>query len=238
MKTILCVNWGDKYSHKFVEKLKNNVSEKMVEDYNFVCLTDKPSLPYHQKINLGLKHISNKWSSYENGKFWAWRKMLMFNDEFLGGDEFLYLDLDVIIHQNLDYFFELKMNKPFIVRGWWNDIDISRKNYAKFQSTPINSSVIRWNRGQLKPIYDHVNQHIETIFFTYPTIDNYMNHFWYDMHEDEDSFFNVYPKGDVYSWYKGNTFPDDMESSKFSYDHKICLFNNSKLDNKNEMLDA
>ena len=230
MKTILCVNWGDKYSHEFVEKLKNNVSEKMVEDYNFVCLTDKPSLSYHQKIP------NSQWDHHENGKFWAWRKMLMFNDDFLEGDEFLYLDLDVILHQGLDYFFDLEMDRPWIVRGWWNDLDVCRKNYAKFQSTPINSSVIRWNRGQLKPIYDHVDKHIETIFFTYPTIDNYMNHFWFDMREEKLSFFNVYPKGDIYSWYKGNVFPNDMATQQFRYDHKICLFNSDEVDYKREML--
>ena len=36
-----------------------------------------------------------------------------------------------------------------------------------------------------------------------------------------------FPKGDIYSWYKGNIFPDDMELKKLRTDHKICLFNNS-----------
>ena len=36
-----------------------------------------------------------------------------------------------------------------------------------------------------------------------------------------------FPKGDIYSWYKGNIYPEDMEINKFRTDHKICLFNNS-----------
>jgi len=46
------------------------------------------------------------------------------------------------------------MTKPYIVRGWWNDINNCKKNFGKIISTPLNSSVIRWNRGQLKPIYE------------------------------------------------------------------------------------
>ena len=108
----------------------------------------------------------------------------------------------------------------------------------------INSSVIRWNRGQLHKIYKHINNNLDVIFFTYPTIDNYLNHFWYNMHEDmEDkydhndrSLLNVFPKGDIYSWYKGNIFPDDMEPKKKRDDCKICLFNNSGEDNDTEEL--
>ena len=148
------------------------------------------------------------------------------------GDNFLYLDLDVIIHQDLAYFFTLEMKHPWIVRGWWNDMNECRKNYASMQSTPINSSVIRWNRGQLTEIYKHIVKNLDVLFFTYPTIDNYLNHFWYNMcYEDsgrtDESFFNVFPKGDIYSYYTGNIFPSDMEQKKLRPDHRICLFNNS-----------
>ena len=43
----------------------------------------------------------------------------------------------------------------------------------------------------------------------------------------DKSFFNIFPIGDVYSWYKGNVFPDDMESKKLRKECKVCLFNNS-----------
>ena len=32
---------------------------------------------------------------------------------------------------------------------------------------------------------------------------------------------------EIYSWYKGNIFPDDMDLETLRKDHKICLFNNS-----------
>ena len=35
-----------------------------------------------------------------------------------------------------------------------------------------------------------------------------------DVDRSDRSFLNVFPKGDIYSWYKGNVFPDDMEPKK------------------------
>ena len=153
-----------------------------------------------------------------------------------GTGKFLYLDLDVIINQDLKYFFELNMENPYITYGWWNDPNECHKNYSKFQSTPINSSIIRWDGTQLLEIYKHVEKHLDVIFFTYPTIDNYLNHFWYDMHNNEESTFNVFPQGDIYSWYKGNIFPNDTTEKKMRHDCKICLFNNSGENNDVEEL--
>ena len=45
--------------------------------------------------------------------------------------------------------------------------------------------------------------------------------------DEEKGFFRGFPQGDIYSWYKGNVFPDDMTANKIREDHKICLFNNS-----------
>ena len=237
--TILCVKWGDKYGNEYVEKLQEQVENNCSVPFNFYCLTDKPT----QSYDIQLPTI---WDAYENGKFWAYRKLYMFNERVadIKGDQFLYLDLDVIIQRDLKYFFELNMERPHIVKGWWNDIEVCKKNYAKFQSPMVNSSVIRWNRAQLQKVYKHINDNLDVIFFTYPTIDNYLNHFWYNMHEEtrsdvdrsDKSFLNVFPKGDIYSWYKGNIFPDDMEPKKKRQECKICLFNNSGEDNDVEEL--
>jgi len=240
--TILCVKWGDKYGNEYVERLKEQVEKNCSVPYNFYCLTDNPTQPYHLKL-------PTTWNEYENGNFWAYRKFHMFAEKTvnkrhgpyrtdLEGDHFLYLDLDVIIQQDLKYFFELDMERPYIVKGWWNDIEVCKKNFVNYQSPMINSSVIRWDRGQMKEIYKHVSKNLDVLFFTYPTIDNYLNHFFYDMYEEDETlnFLNVFSEGDIYSWYKGNVFPDDMEPKKRREECKICLFNNSGEDNDTEEL--
>ena len=74
-------------------------------------------------------------------------------------------------------------------------------------------------------------------FFTYPSIDNYLNHRWYNIWKENSGFFKGFPKGDIYSWYKGNVFPDDMEAKKIREDHKICLFNNSTVETYEDMFE-
>ena len=225
MKTILCVKWGDKYD-SYVENLKKQVEKNCSYDFNFYCLTDNPQNDYDILL-------PNHWDQYyipEKNSFWAYRKLYMFNEDLfpnLDGDEFLFLDLDILIHKSIDPLFELDMTRPWILRGWWNDIDNCKKNYGKLKSTPINSSIIRWNRGQLLPVYDQINKFSDFIFFTYKTIDNYINHCWYDMIYDELSFFSVFEPFTAYSWYKGNIYPGDMEKKVLRKDIMICLFNNS-----------
>ena len=123
------------------------------------------------------------------------------------------------------------LDKFWIVRGWWNDIHMVKQNYAKHKSTPINSSAILWKSGQMMPVWEHVKKHNELIFFTYASLDNYFAHHWYDPWNEDDGFLQGFPQGDIYSWYKGNVFPDDMELKKLRLGHKICLFNNSKESN-------
>ena len=50
---------------------------------------------------------------------------------------------------------------------------------------------------------------------------------YYDIHNEDEGFFKPFPKNDVYSWYKGYVFPDDMGEKILRPDCKICLFNNS-----------
>ena len=225
MKNILCVKWGDKYD-SYVDKLKQQVENNCSYDFNFYCLTDNPQNDY----DVPLPALWDKHFNPDRNFFWAYRKCYMFNEgsfPTIKGDEFLFLDLDILIHNSIDPLFELDMESPWIVRGWWNDIDNCKKNFGKLKSTPLNSSIIRWNRGQLGPIYRQILTETQYIFFTYPTIDNYFNHCWYDIHDEDGGFFKPLPKGITYSWYKGNVYPDDMEKKILRKDHMICLFNNS-----------
>ena len=134
--TILCVKWGDKYSREYVEKLKQQCEDNCSVPFNFYCLTDKKEKDYDISLPLTWDEYEGLHSRYRNSQapsnMWAYRKLYMFKlDKVLGrggwdeserdfktieGDNFLYLDLDVIIHQDLKYFFDLDMTQPWIVR--------------------------------------------------------------------------------------------------------------------------
>ena len=236
--TIMCIRWGDKYDFSYVMKLKKQCEEHCSVPFNFYCLTDEviefPDRPWDIPKQIQLPTSWDKYYMEERNFFWAYRKCYMFRDDErdedfkeIEGNKFLFLDLDVIIHQDLKYFFDLPMDKPYIVRGWWNDPSAVKRNFSKHKSTPLNSSVIRWDRGQLNDVWNQINANPEVIFFTYPSLDNYLNHKWYNIWNEDKGFFRGFPKGDIYSWYKGNIFPDDMELKKIRKECKVCLFNNS-----------
>lgn len=257
--TVLCVRWGDKYDDTYVKKLKEQLEKHLTVPFNFYCLTDNPKEEY----DIQLPTVWDKYYRADNKMFWAYRKCYMFNiDKYfpqIKGSQFLYFDLDILIHQNIDCMFELDVYRPYIVRGWWNDAVNCKKNYGQIKSPPLNSSCIRWHRQQLSLIEKHIDKHKEVIFFTYRTIDNYFNHFWYNIWEEDIpyherergadvgksipafdagiDFLQGFPKGYFYSWYKGNIFPDDMEDHKLRLDHKVCLFNNSYNSPDDEMKD-
>ena len=255
--TVLCVRWGDKYNDTYVKKLKEQLDKHLTVPFNFYCLTDNPKEEY----DIQLPTLWDKHYRADKNMFWAYRKCYMFNIDKhfpqIKGTQFLYFDLDILIHNNIDCMFELDMYRPYIVRGWWNDITNCRKNFGVVKSTPLNSSCIRWNRGQLDIIEKHIHKNREVVFFSYKTIDNYFNHFWYNIWEEDVEYHERYhvkqsekfmehyapnllqgfPKGWIYSWHKGNIFPDDMETKKLRKDLKICLFNNSYKSDDDEMPD-
>jgi hypothetical protein len=231
-RAIVCVKWGDKYSDTFVHALKYQLSKYCSLDFNFYCFTDNVTEDYDRPLPYN-------WTPSEKGNFWAYRKTYIF-DDIIEEDEILYLDLDVLIHESIDKFFELDMSKPWIVKGWWNDPDTCRKNYSKMQSPILNSSMIRWNKGQMLPVFDHIVKHKDVIFFTYPTLDNYLAHNWYDMDLEGDySFFNVFSWRDVESHYKGRLHTSYI--SEYAFDLRenpnpaIELFNNSDLTAKDDL---
>ena len=217
MKAIVCVCWGDKYSTDFVKALKEQVEKYCTYDFNFYCFTDNVKEKYDRPL-------PHNWDSYANGNFWAYRKTYLF-DNIIEEDEVLYLDLDILIKDNINFLFDLDMTRPYIVKGIWNDIDTCRKNYSKMQSPMINSSMIRWNKNQMQPVFNHIQHYLDVIFFTYPTLDNYLAHFWFDMLNEKEAFFNTFPSAGITSYYKG----------EYNAEKTITLFNNDKLSSKDDL---
>ena len=214
MKTIVCMKWGDKYDG-YESKLYDTVKDQCDK---FICVTDKPINDYDIILP----------NDYEGHDCFTVEKLLLFNEDKIGleGDEFLFFDLDVLIHNPVDKLWHLPMDKPYLIEGYWQNPDNFRKNFGKNgQGTKYHSSRMRGNRGQCRPVYDQFTNNIEYLSFVYFSLDNYLIHKWYSK-----DFFNTFPKGVAYSWYKGNTFPDDIETKVFRDDHIICMFNNSEYD--------
>ena len=123
---VICVFWGTKYPIKYVNTLYSMVKRNLTLPFNFYCLTDNPELKFADGIktlkipNPQLKH-------------W-WNKMHLYNSELNLEGNNLFLDLDIVIINNIDSFFEYGNEQNFCV--------ISDFGQPK---TIINSSVLRYN---------------------------------------------------------------------------------------------
>ena len=137
---IVCVKQGTKYSANYVNVLRKMVERNTTLQHNFVCLTDDP---------VGLESdIYVKTLPYELKGWWA--KPYVFSDELGLSGVILYLDLDVVIAGSLDKLLIYKPDYWVIVRDFTR---VFRHSCEKY-----NSSVIRFNSGQLDHLWRDFEQ--------------------------------------------------------------------------------
>lgn len=134
--TVLCVRFGTKYGREYVERLRNMVARNLTVPYEFVCLTDDQ----HDISNVRKIYQPN--ANYPKG--W-WHKVHMFDNNLPIKGRILYLDLDVVIHANIDKLVGYH-NRNFI-----GIHDFNRKFYPNWNY--LNSSVMAWNHGTQNHIF-------------------------------------------------------------------------------------
>jgi len=131
---ILCVKHGTKYSAEYVNTLYNMVNRHCNLPFEFCCLTDN-----HKDINPNIQIIPLP--KFLQG--W-WCKPYIFSDLPIKGT-ILYLDLDIVISDNIDRLFVYSPNNWCIIRDFTRSM---RPDWQKY-----NSSVIRFNTGQLEQLW-------------------------------------------------------------------------------------
>lgn len=84
---IVCVHWGSKYKVEYVNTLNNMI--KRHSDAELICLSDSFEGKDCEVMML------------EKGFTGWWNKIQLFRKDFLKGERFLYLDLDIVITENI-----------------------------------------------------------------------------------------------------------------------------------------
>lgn len=136
-KNVICIKWGDKFGSEYVNSLYKMVEKNLTIPHRFVCFTDN-SDNFLDGIEVRPLPELNDEGLPEK----AWRKLGLFTSKLADLEgEALFLDLDVIIMKNIDYFFE-EEGDFLIIKDWDFPNDIIG-----------NSSVFRFK----------VNQHPEII---------------------------------------------------------------------------
>jgi hypothetical protein len=142
---VLCLKHGTKYSADYVNKLYSMVQRHCTLDVEFVCLTDNPN-----GINSNITVL--KLPDYLQG--W-WCKPYMFSNDLPLKGTILYMDLDVVIANNIDQLFTYEPTKWCTIRDFTR---IMRPQWKKY-----NSSVIRFQTGSLDYLWQSFKQNYTSI---------------------------------------------------------------------------
>jgi len=142
---VVCLKWGQKYSADYVNKLYNMVKRNTTVDYEFVCFTESK-----RDVN---KEIRIEPLPNIPVEGW-WYKPWFVSAELPLKGNILYLDLDLIVFDNMDKFFTYKPEKDFVIIRDFNRHH--RRGYEK-----INSSVFRVHSGARQIQYaNYVNDRV------------------------------------------------------------------------------
>lgn len=144
---VLCLKWGNRYGAHYVNALFNSVQRHLSRPFLFHCCTDddaylKPEvriIPFPD--NPGIKR---GWPD-------VLVKLLVLRDGFgdLQGPT-LFLDLDVVITDDIDCFFDYRPGEYCIIHNWvsWRKALIGRRPAVG------NSSVFRFDAGNANEVYE------------------------------------------------------------------------------------
>ncbi|CAC9449601.1 PMID: 11481431 [uncultured Gammaproteobacteria bacterium] len=148
---IICMKWGDKFPSEYVNRLYAMVNRNLSIPFRFVCFTENDSGIRNEVELQPLPELDlpvNLADAPERG----WRKLTVFKKGFGGlKGKTLFLDLDVVIVDNMDDFFTVKGD--FLIAH-------DKKNPTKIEG---NSSVFRFEIGQYPQILSHFEKNSEQV---------------------------------------------------------------------------
>jgi len=148
---VVCLKHGDKYGPEYVNNLYNMVKRNLTLDYEFVCFTEDTSGINSEITIMPLPQLPvDGW----------WYKPMFFDTKLGLKGTILFLDLDLIIFENIDKLFTYEITKFLIIRDFNRHII---KNYDKF-----NSSVFRLDTGTHPQVYTEFVKNANSICRRYP----------------------------------------------------------------------
>ena len=211
---LLCVNHGAFYTPKYVYNLWKSAMDYTQEGFNFYLFTDNSSI-YPQ--NLGWNFIQlPDWETNINGfKPW-WYKIEIFNQAHGIAGNNLYLDLDVVIINNIDSFWNYSPEEFRICH------DFNRAFSKKIMFS--NSSIMGWRDNAMHHLYKKFIENMQYTVHKFRGDQDYIH----DNMIDREVFW---PREWAMSWkweiYRGGKM--SPHSNLYKSDQTIVIPNDTKI---------
>ena len=144
---VACMKWGTMYDGPYVNNLYSMVRRHLTIPHRFVCFTDNNAgfLSGIESFPIPAPDLMG------GGNFGSWNKVALFAPKLANlSGPVLFLDLDLIIVDNIDCLFEYQPGQFCIIHDW------SRRHEG-------NSSVFRFEVGKHADLLDYFLKHQEEV---------------------------------------------------------------------------
>ena len=169
---ILCLKYGTRYPAHYANRLFAGVKRNLERPFEFYCCTDDPEglesdiqiIPFPE--NPGLK---SHWPH-------VLVKLMLTKDGFGGlSGPTLFLDLDLVIMNELDSFFDYEPGRFCIIHNWVNRRkhltgqrpDVGNSSVFRFDAGPASDSIYQTFLAEMERAEDRAIFNTEQAFMTY-----------------------------------------------------------------------
>lgn len=163
---ILCMKWGTKYGSAYVNRLYNMVNKNLTLPFTMVCLTDDNQGIDPNVLCFDIPPLDLPAGSPERG----WNKLSTFEPDLYGlQGQALFLDLDVVITDNIDCFFTHQPKRPLIKKlkhkltGQPKHDFMVIHDWKKPWRITGNTSVYRFEIGSFPDVLTYFRQNFDQI---------------------------------------------------------------------------
>ena len=184
--------------------------------FSFYCITDDPS-NLDKEITILHADVDLQLESW-------WWKMLLFSDTLPPNIPTLYLDIEVVVQNNLDSIIKNIVDDKILTIRLSDSGSLATVDKLKYP-TFINSSILGFISGQHKIIYDKFVGNIDYNILEYFGMDRFISRYFLDR-------LNFLSFPNQYYFRHGNNKPIDQYKDKYGFVHvpdsTICVIKQIK----------
>lgn len=159
---IFCMKWGTLYGAEYVNRLYSMVSKNLTYDFKMVCFTDDKTGIIDNVQCFPIPEIDIPSNLPER----MWKKLTTLKSDLFGLEgRALFLDLDIVIVDNIDCFFDVEGEFRIIKDHSWRSWRITG-----------NSSVYRFDIGKHGYVFDDFISNFDTVIQEHRNEQEFLTH--------------------------------------------------------------